>query len=107
MHVGDLDGTSTPSGSRWWATVVVKVEDSAHAALGGVTVTGTWNGGSSATCVTGTAGTCSVSRRFGGRVTSVTFAVAGLSLSGYTYGSGANHDPDGDSNGTSIVVLRP
>jgi hypothetical protein len=30
-----------------------------------------------------------------------------MSLSGYTYGAVANHDPDGDSNGTSITVLRP
>jgi len=85
----------------------VKVEDAAHAALGGVTVTGAWNGGSSATCVTSAQGTCTVSKRFGSRKASVTFTVTALSLSGYTYGSAENHDPDGDSNGTLITVLRP
>ena len=108
VHVGDLDGSRATSGSsRWTATVTVAAHDAAHAPLAGVTVTGSWGGGVSGTCVTNAAGTCSVSRRFSNRRASATFSVTALSLSGFTYGAVANHDPDGDSNGTSITIFRP
>jgi hypothetical protein len=38
---------------------------------------------------------------------SVTFTITGMSKSGFSYAAGSNHDPDGDSNGTSIVVTKP
>ena len=37
----------------------------------------------------------------------VTFAVTSMTRSGYVYNSSANHDPDGNSNGFSIIVIRP
>jgi hypothetical protein len=37
----------------------------------------------------------------------VSFAVTSMTRSGYVYSSGANHDPDGSSNGFSIIVKRP
>jgi hypothetical protein len=37
----------------------------------------------------------------------VSFAVTTMTLSGYVYNASANHDPDGSSNGFSIVVKRP
>jgi hypothetical protein len=40
-------------------------------------------------------------------VKSVIFTVASLTKTGSTYDSASNHDPDGDSNGTIIVVSRP
>lgn len=108
VHMGDLDGSATPSTlSRWRATVVLTVHDATDAPRGGVTVRGTWDGGSTVSCVTNSAGTCSVTKLFSNSKTRTTFAVTRLSLSGYTYDAGANHDPDGDSTGTSIVVLRP
>lgn len=36
-----------------------------------------------------------------------TATVTGLSKSGLTYASTDNHDPDSDSNGTSITVNKP
>jgi hypothetical protein len=30
-----------------------------------------------------------------------------VTKSGWTYQSGGNHDPDGDSNGTRITATRP
>lgn len=108
IHVGDLDSTSTPSGpSRWWATVVITVHDAAHAPVSGVTVTGSWNGAGSVTCVTNAGGTCSLSKRFSNRKASTTFTVRGLSVSGKTYDAESNHDPDGESTGTSITVFKP
>ena len=37
---------------------------------------------------------------------SVTFAVDGIATGG-AYASGDNHDPDGDSDGSAIVILAP
>ncbi len=44
--------------------------------------------------------TISAGNTWEGRITNVTKA-------GFTYDSGANHDPDGDSDGTTIVVVQP
>ena len=38
---------------------------------------------------------------------SVTFTVNNVTYANSSYDAGANHDPDGDSNGTTIVVLQP
>jgi hypothetical protein len=38
--------------------------------------------------------------------TSVTFTVTGLTLTNAIYMSASNHEPDGDSSGTVIVVLH-
>jgi serine protease AprX len=108
VHVGDLDGSATPSThSRWRAAVVITVHDVTDAPRSGVTVRGSWDGGSTVSCVTNSAGTCSITKLFSNSKTRTTFAVTRLSLSGYTYDAVSNHDPDGDSTGTSIVVLRP
>ena len=71
---------------------------------------GAWSGGATgnAQCVTGANGTCTLTKSNLARtVASVTFTVSNLTQSGYTYTPSANHDPDGDSNGTSILVPRP
>jgi hypothetical protein len=39
-------------------------------------------------------------------VSSVTFTVSNLSGSDFSYDGIANHDPDGDSNGTTIIILK-
>jgi Beta-propeller repeat len=109
LHVGDLDGSA--SGSRTWkASVSVLVHDAGHQPLANVTVRGAWSNGAtgSSQCVTGSDGTCTLTKSSLSRfVSSVTFTVSNLSKSGYSYTSSINHDPDGDSNGTSILVSRP
>ena len=112
MHVGDLDGSAS-GGSRWSATVEVTIHDANHNPINGATVVGRWSrvGLASDTCTTGElggTGTCiflfpSMSRS----VAQVSFTVTSVTRSGSTYQSGANHDPDGSSNGTTIVVRRP
>jgi hypothetical protein len=107
VHVGDLDGSATaPQGGRWTATVTILVHDAAHSPVSGITVAGTWSGGASggSSCVTAAGG----QRRYlsGAKESpSATFSVS--SLSGATYDPGLNHDPDGDSNGTTLTVSRP
>jgi hypothetical protein len=38
---------------------------------------------------------------------SVTFTITNMTKSGFSYAAGSNHDPDGDSNGTAIIVTKP
>jgi serine protease AprX len=108
VHVGDLDGVGTPQGvNRWTATVTITVHDQTHGPRAGVTVSGTWGGkGAGVSCITDAVGRCSLSRQHGKNI-SVTFSVTGLSLTGSSYDAGANHDPDGDTTGTSVTVTRP
>lgn len=109
MHVGDLDGSSTRQGSTWTASVTVTVHDSSHNPVANATVSGTWSNGTSesASCTTSTSGQCSVSKSsIPNRSQSVTFTVGNLSHETLSYDSTRNHDPDGESNGTSITVLR-
>jgi hypothetical protein len=115
IHVGDLDGTPMANGSTWAATVEVTVHDAAHQPLNGATVVGTWNGAgalASDTCTTGELGgngTCIFLAPGLSLKTkkSVTFSVTSVTMTGKTYQSSANHDPDGSSNGTTVKVTWP
>jgi hypothetical protein len=40
-------------------------------------------------------------------VAQVRFTVTNIAATGYTYDASGNHDPDGDSNGTTITVRQP
>ena len=110
IHVGDLDGVKGTVRKNWNATVTITAHNASHAAVAGITVTGNWSGGTTGTasCTTNASGQCSVtSPNMNTKKTSVTFTVSNLAGgSGYTYISSSNHDPDGDSTGTSITVLR-
>ena len=110
FHIGDLDASASKSGKTWTAHVTIRVDNAAHAALSGVLVTGTWSNGATGTvsCTTTTAGTCTVQKaKIATTVASVRFTVTGASRSGFTYTPASNHDPETDSNGTTIVVVRP
>jgi len=113
IHIGDLDGSASRNGSNWSVTVEITVHDANHNPLNGATVVGHWSqlGTNSNTCTTGDLGgngTCVVVfpslRR---SVTSVNMTVVSVTLAGRTYVRTDNHDPDGDSNGTTIKVNRP
>ena len=111
MHVGDLDGSATLQGKKWTPRVTIRIENATHQALANANVTGTWSAGTSgtATCRTSVVGTCTVSQAsIPTTITSVTFTITGVTLSGRVYDPTENHDPDGDSTaGTAIVVSRP
>ena len=108
MHVGDLDRTSvTLSKTRWRARVTIRVHDGSEALQPGVVVTGQWGSSVTVTCTTGTSGACTVTRDLKGSQASMTFRVTGLADGIHDYASASNHDPDGDSNGTTISVTRP
>jgi len=116
MHVGDLDGSSSLGNrGRWEAVVTITVHDGPNEIenenpIRGVTVYGTWSNGASGggSCIIGDSGQCSITKgNIKKSASSVTFTVDDLSLSNYTYSSDDNHDPDGDSNGTFIVIYDP
>ena len=110
MHVGDLDAASTSQSNRWTASVTITVHDANHNPLANAVVTGNWSNGASgtATCTTGSNGQCSVSKSgIRNGKSSVTFTVNNVTRSSFTYASASNHDPDGSSNGTRIVVRKP
>jgi hypothetical protein len=109
-HIGDLDAFSTANKNVWTAHVTIGVHDTNHRAVAGAVVTGSWGDGASggATCTTGTSGTCVVvSDPVRKREGNVTFTIDSIAASGLSYAAGQNHNPDGDSNGTMIVVGKP
>lgn len=103
MHVHALAGSSSNAGSSWTALVTITVRNNIGTVVSGATVGGHWNSSASnsSSCVTNTAGTCTVTltgtpKRTG----SVTFFVDSLSGGGLSYDSGANVV-------SSLVVSKP
>ncbi len=107
MHVGDLDGSTALYQSTWIAMATIRVHGLDHQPLTYVTVTGTWSDGTIATCDTGSVASCLVGTvSLPKKTTSMTFTVQSVTRYSYVYTPAANHDADGDSNGTKIVVSR-
>lgn len=111
IHVGDLDRSTSSAGKNWTAKVTVRIHTAGEGPVSGAIVTGTWSNGASgtATCTTNSSGACTIQKTKLAKATvsSATFTVTSVTLAGAEYTSAANHDPDGDSTGTTIVVLRP
>jgi len=109
MHVGDLDGKSTPGKrGRWNATVSIAIHDQDHLSLANATVTGSWSGGAtgSSSCTTDGSDQCSVSKsNIKQNVSSVTFTVDSVTHASYDYRPADNHDEEPDSNGTTIIIV--
>lgn len=109
-HVGDLDRTSVSNGGNWTANVTITIHDNKEGLVSSATVTGSWSNGTtgSGSCTTNGSGQCTVSKPgLAKRISSVTFSVTSVSHTTLTYNPAANHESDGDSNGTSIVVSKP
>jgi subtilisin family serine protease len=112
LHVGDLDATTSkaPRGGGWSAKVTVLVVDTNGIAISDATVTGTFSQGSwtgTAKCVTAADGSCAVdSGTLPGKESKAGFTVTAVGHATLAYDSAANTDPDGDSNGTTIALVR-
>lgn len=108
LHVGDLDRSKTTQTTTWTAKVTPRVHNASEGNVSGVTVAGTWSDGAAGSCKTSSAGTCTITKSGIPKTTTVvTFTVSNLTLLAGVYVSSANHDPDGDSNGTLIQVFGP
>jgi len=119
IHVHDLDDLSQKLARGAWKGVAnVAIRDTAEGSVSGFTVSGTFsqNGWSANfSCTDGGAGDTDgtlngVCRFDSGQLPSnhgkATFTVTSVSLAGYTYDGSGNHDPDGDSNGTTIQLSK-
>ena len=108
MHIGDLDGGSANYRDTWTATVTITVHDNNHGPVANATVSGSWSIGGTGSCPkTDSLGHCFVQKSTIPRSTkSVTFTIDSVTDPMFLYRSGDNHDPDGDSNGTSITVSQ-
>ena len=93
------------------ASAILTLHNSSHNPVSGATISYSWSGGFSGTdtCVTNGSGQCptvttgGIKKKNGTATLTVTDIVHG-SLS---YTSAANHDPDNDSDGTSITINKP
>jgi hypothetical protein len=114
LHVADLDGSrSVLRSGAWSAKVKAVVHDQGHRLIAGayvraiVSAAGQPDSEVICTAATNTSGFCNLnSPVMPATVTSVTFRIVSVEKAGYLYGSSANHDPDGDSDGTVIVVIQ-
>jgi hypothetical protein len=110
MHIGDLDRSSVLSGAKWNATVTILVHNTNEQPVANASVTGGWTNGATGTasCTTNANGICSLTKTGLGKSTaSITFTVTNVTAPSLTYTSTSNHDPDGESTGTVIVVTKP
>lgn len=90
--------------------MTIAIHSETHAVVAGATVAGSWSNGTtgSASCVTDAAGQCQVTKAgVAKKTSSVVFTVTGVTHASRTYQAAGNHDPDGDSTGTSITVPKP
>ncbi len=105
IHLADLQGVGfdAPRG-RWEAVASMTVEDAGVLPVSGVLVDGVWSNGAngSGSCTTDSSGQCSVSKTsLKSNVGGVDFTVNNLTLTGYTYDSGANEVT------TVVAILKP
>jgi uncharacterized repeat protein (TIGR01451 family) len=112
-HIGDLEGlASNPSVPIWTALVVIQVHNNLHQPVGGALVTGVWSAGGIglSACITDGNGQCTIVRALiPDSQATKTFTITNITGANGAgpYVAANNHDPDGDSTGTVIVIARP
>jgi hypothetical protein len=121
VHVGDIDGTSSwDTGLGWWmAEVTVAVHRGYHDPLASAVVTATGtvsttNWGlvvANLSCTTQTDGRCAFATLPGYKIDpdspSVELQIVDVQYGTVVYKPEENHDEEGDSDGTTIVLQRP
>ncbi len=108
MHVGDLDGSGTHGApGSWNADATITVHDADHRPVPGAVVTGRWSTGSTLSCATDASGRCVITAaNLPNKTGSVVLTILTVTQNGFVYLQGANHDPDGGSDGTTIRIPR-
>jgi hypothetical protein len=108
IHVGDIDASTVKGSGTWSATASIRVDTAGHAPQAGAVVDGVWSFGQAGSCTTTSLGTCAIgSGSIARKIQSTTFTATRVMYASTVYDPTANHDSDGDSNGTSIVIGRP
>jgi len=92
---------------KWAATVTVAVQDASGSPTPNATVEGRWSNGIVSTASTNGDGLATLySGNLDNTVASITFTVSNIVHASLDYDPNGNGDPDGDSNGTAIVVFH-
>jgi len=109
MAVADLDQVITTNGTKWRTTVTINVADANGNPVADAKVFATWSYGSGVNCTTDLNGQCTLASNevTMGQVTSISLSVDDITHPEpllYVYQATGNGDPDGDSDGTTIVV---
>jgi PKD repeat protein len=108
VHIGDLDGSTDSLKRSWNAVVNVTLHDAAHRPVPNAAVTGIWSNGSSSSCTTSDSGVCIiVLSGIRNSMRSTTFSVRTVIAGQAFYDAARNHDVDGETNGSSITVIKP
>jgi len=108
MHIGDLDGSSQRINAKWWeAGAIVTVHDANHVLLANATVTALFSTGEIASCTSDAGGRCRLTAwEPPTKMSNLSITIQSITRLGYVYQPASNHDPDGDSNGTTLRVSR-
>jgi hypothetical protein len=100
VWVSGLTGAATASRNGWTATATITIAVTSGSRQG-VTVSGSWDGGSTRTCTTDSSGACQItSPQLSKKATSTTFKVTNLSGTGLTYLPGQNF------NGGTLAIQK-
>ncbi len=114
LHVGNIDGSKENNKNKWRASANFAIHETNHSPVSGAIVSYSWSSreaSGSGTCTTDGAGQCPSDwtpylNKRNKRNESVTFTVGNVDPSAW-YWSPDNHDPGGDSDGTTITIVKP
>jgi hypothetical protein len=112
VHISDIDvsfsSTTGQNGNgRWIVGLTFGVQDQEYQPVSNATVTGTWSyNGASQSCTTDSGGSCSIQSEGAIKTDTISFSVTGIQHQGSSYAPEDNEDPDGDSDGTTIEVVK-
>ncbi len=114
LHVGNIDGGKENNNNQWRASANFTIHDTNHNPVSGAIVSHSWSsrdasGSGAWTTLEGGTGQCPSgwTSYLKKRNKSVTFAVDNVAIPLLQYQPAENHDPDGDSDGTTITIVKP
>jgi hypothetical protein len=111
MHVSNIESDTNGDPDDWDAEVWIWVVDDDESPVVGAIVTGFWSPRGSGLvefyCRIRGNGRCRMRNKEITSAGSTTFTVERITFPGYIYNPSDNTDPDGDSDGTSIVIPAP
>ncbi len=111
LHIADLDGSSVrQTRYQWKAMVRIVVRDGQGKPVANAKVFAKWTVGvtGTPTCITNSNGVCWIRRpNIPNKVAKVRLTITKVTRWNYTYDPLLNTDPDGSSNGQTILVKRP
>ena len=108
VHISDLDRKRWRRGSnRWVSRSRIVVRDEFGQPVAAAVVTGIWSNGKVTSCTTTATGRCKTKTKNPNTRRWVEYTVVNVRSADATYDSFANHDPDPDSDGTTIRIKRP